>query len=60
MTKSSTDMVKAMSRPLTMPGLISGTTTFQKACIQVQPRSWAASTRFLSICRSLGMMDRIT
>ena len=34
--------------------------TFQKACIQVQPRSMAASTRFLSICRSLGPTDRIT
>ena len=60
MTKSSMDMVKAISAPETMPGLISGSTTFQNACIQVQPRSWAASMRFLSICRSLGMTDRIT
>ena len=54
------DMVKAMSAPDTMPGLISGRITFQNACIQVQPRSWAASTRFLSICRSLGATLRMT
>ena len=46
--------------PEMMPGLISGIMTFQKACIQVQPRSWAASTRFLSILRSLGITVRIT
>ena len=34
--------------------------TFQKACIQVQPRSIAASTRLRSICRSLGPTERIT
>ena len=38
--KSSMDMVKAMRAPETMPGLISGSITFQKACIQVQPKSW--------------------
>ena len=60
MMKSSTDMVKAVSAPDTMPGLISGITTRQKACIQVQPRSWAASMRFRSICRSFGPTDRMT
>ena len=53
-------MVKAVSAPETMPGLISGIMTFQKACIQVQPRSIAASTRLRSICRSLGPTERIT
>ena len=60
MTKSSMLMVKAMRAPETMPGLISGTITFQKAPIQVQPRSWAASMRLLSICRSLGSTFRMT
>ena len=60
MTKSSMLMVKAVSAPETMPGLISGMMTFQKACIQVQPRSIAASTRLRSICRSLGPTERIT
>ena len=53
-------MMKAVSAPDTMPGLISGMMTFQKACIQVQPRSIAASTRLRSICRSLGPTDKIT
>ena len=53
-------MMKAVSAPETMPGLISGMMTFQKACIQVQPRSIAASTRLRSICRSLGPTERIT
>ncbi len=43
-----------------MPGLISGTTTLRKACIQVQPRSRAASMRLLSIWRSLGPTERMT
>ena len=60
MIKSSMLMVKAIRAPETMPGLISGTTTFQKAPIQVQPRSWAASTRLESICRSLGSTFKIT
>ena len=54
------DMVNAMRAPDTIPGLISGRITFQKACIQVQPRSWAASTKFLSICRSLGATFKMT
>ena len=53
-------MVKAVRAPEAIPGLISGRITFQNACIQVQPRSWAASTRFLSICRSLGATLRMT
>ena len=60
MTKSSMDMVKAISAPEIMPDLISGSITLKKACIQVQPKSWAASIRFLSICRSLGATFRIT
>ena len=39
--------------PETIPGVISGMMTFQKACIQVQPKSWAASTKLRSICLSL-------
>ena len=58
--KSSTDMVKAVSAPEMMPGLISGMMTFQKACIHVQPKSCAASTKLRSICRSLGLTERIT
>ena len=60
MMKSSMLMVKAVRAPETMPGLISGRITFQKACIQVQPKSMAAFTRFLSICRSLGLTERMT
>lgn len=58
--KSSMDIVKAVSAPETIPGLISGMMTFQKACIQVQPKSWAASTKLRSICRNLGPTDKMT
>ena len=53
-------MVKAISAPETMPGMISWITTFVNACIGVQPRSMAASTRSLSICWSFGMTLRMT
>ena len=60
MTKSSSDSVNAIISPETTPGIIEGSSTFQNACIGVQPRSSAASVRCLSICRSFGMTDRMT
>ena len=46
--------------PVTMPGMISGSTTLKKARTGGQPRSCAASKRFGFICRSFGRTDRIT
>lgn len=60
MTKSSIDSVKAIIMPVTMPGIIWGTTTLRNACNGGHPRSWAASNRFLSICASFGSTDKIT
>ena len=53
-------MVKAISAPDRMPGMISWITTRKKACTGVQPRSRAASRRSGSIWVSLGITDRIT
>ena len=54
MTKSSSERVKAIIMPVTMPGMISGSSTLKKARTGVQPRSSAASGSDLSICRSFG------
>ncbi len=43
-----------------IPGKISKKITLKKACKGVQPRSNAASLKFLSICVSLGKTARIT
>ena len=54
-TKSSMDMVSAITKPENTPGMISGRITLKKPCIGVAPRSCAASARFGSIWRSLGI-----
>ena len=42
-TKSSNDKVIEIKKPEKIPGIISGITTFHKACIGVAPKSKAAS-----------------
>ena len=49
------DMVSAITKPENTPGMISGRITLKKPCIGVAPRSCAASARFGSIWRSLGI-----
>ena len=58
--KSSKDMVNAISAPLKTPGMISGTMTLIRACQGVAPKSIAASARFGSRERILGITLRIT
>ena len=60
MTKSSKDILKAMSAPEMIAGRICGMMTFVSACHGVAPRSRAASATLSSSCRSFGMIDRIT
>ena len=58
--KSSKDMVKAIIAPANIPGVICGTMTFVSACHGVAPRSIAASARFGSRVRILGITLSIT
>ena len=60
MIKSSNDIVKAIKAPDTIPGIICGTKTFVKACHGVAPKSIAASDRFGSSERILGITLKIT
>ena len=60
MTKSSSERVKAMMRPVTTPGMISGISTFINARSGVQPRSIAASGSERSICWSFGSTCKMT
>ena len=53
-------MVNAINAPETIPGVICGTITFNNACIGVAPKSMAASARFGSNERTLGITDKIT
>ena len=53
-------MVKAMSAPDTIPGVIWGTITFVSARKGVAPRSMAASARLGSRDRIFGMTDSMT
>ena len=54
------ESVNAMIMPVTMPGMISGSTTLKNARTGGQPRSCAASKRFGFIWRSFGRTDRMT
>ena len=60
MIKSSNDIVKAIKAPEKMPGIICGTKTLVNACHGVAPRSIAASAKFESKERILGIMLKIT
>ena len=60
MTKSSKDSVKAMIRPVTMPGDMNGSSTLKNDCIGVQPRSMAASGTLRSSWLILGSTLMIT
>ena len=53
-TKSSSERVNAIMKPVRTPGMMFGSSTFRKDCIGVQPRSSAASGRWRSIWRNLG------
>ena len=58
--KSSNDIVKAINAPETIPGMICGTITLIKAIQGVHPKSIAASAKFGSRERILGITDKIT
>ena len=49
-----------MMKPDVMPGMMSGITALNNACIGEQPRSIAASYRRSELCRSRGMTEKIT
>ena len=55
-----TDIVKAIKAPETIPGMICGTITLIKAIQGVHPKSIAASAKFGSRERILGITDNIT
>ena len=59
-TKSSIDIVKAISIPAKIPGFICGSTIFLRVYKGVAPKSKAASSMLVGICFNFGSIDNTT